>query len=188
MSSATVQPLQPRGHGARAGPGLATGLWPELLSAASATSIPASSSNGPTRVTSSFMLHEPALTFLSTRSRRPEGLLHPEHNGHPGREDVSAERICSYSKLRTFNASNTCCGELFDAGPYVERMLAKIAGFEFAADVPRCPHCGWLAPWVARRYVSAGCGIAPRALDGTGVLCANGNGRVLLLLELRWAR
>lgn len=34
--------------------------------------------------------------------------------------------------------------------PYVERMLAGMAGFEVRGeDVPRCPHCGWqLVPWV----------------------------------------
>ena len=62
-----------------------------------------------------------------------------------------AERICNYQgSFAYLQCKQPCCDELFDASPYVERMLAGMAGFEIRSeDVPRCPHCGWqLVPWV----------------------------------------
>ena len=61
------------------------------------------------------------------------------------------ERICNYQgSFAHLQCKQPCCDELFDASPYVERMLAGMAGFEvLSEDVPRCPHCGWqLVPWV----------------------------------------
>ena len=61
------------------------------------------------------------------------------------------ERICNYQgSFAHLQCKQPCCDELFDASPYVERMLAGMAGFEIRSeDVPRCPHCGWqLVPWV----------------------------------------
>ena len=61
------------------------------------------------------------------------------------------ERICNYQgSFAHLQCKQPCCDELFDASPYVERMLAGMEGFEVRSeDVPRCPHCGWqLVPWV----------------------------------------
>lgn len=61
------------------------------------------------------------------------------------------ERICNYQgSFAHLQCKQPCCDELFDASPYVERMLAGMAGFEvLSEDIPRCPHCGWqLVPWV----------------------------------------
>ena len=61
------------------------------------------------------------------------------------------ERICNHQgSFAHLQCKQPCCDELFDASPYVERMLAGMAGFEIRSeDVPRCPHCGWqLVPWV----------------------------------------
>ena len=61
------------------------------------------------------------------------------------------ERICNYQgSFAHFQCKQPCCDELFDASPYIERMLAGMVGFEVrSGDIPRCPHCGWqLAPWV----------------------------------------
>lgn len=61
------------------------------------------------------------------------------------------ERTCNYQgSFAHLQCKQPCCDELFDASPYVERMLAGMAGFEvLSEDVPRCPHCGWqLVPWV----------------------------------------
>lgn len=62
-----------------------------------------------------------------------------------------AERVCNYQgSFAHLQCKQPCCDELFDAKPYVERMLAGMAGFEIRSeDIPRCPHCGWqLTPWV----------------------------------------
>lgn len=62
-----------------------------------------------------------------------------------------AESICNYQgSFAHLQCKQPCCDEIFDASPYVERMLAGMAGFETRSeDVPRCPHCGWqLVPWV----------------------------------------
>ena len=62
-----------------------------------------------------------------------------------------SERVCNYQgSFAHLQCKQPCCDELFDAGPYVERMLAGMAGFEIRSeDVPRCPRCGWqLVPWV----------------------------------------
>ena len=61
------------------------------------------------------------------------------------------ERTCNYQgSFAHLQRKQPCCDELFEASPYVERMLAGMAGFEIRSeDVPRCPHCGWqLVPWV----------------------------------------
>lgn len=61
------------------------------------------------------------------------------------------ERTCSYQgSFAYLQCRQPCCDELFDATPYVERMLAGMSGFEVRGkDIPRCPHCGWqLVPWV----------------------------------------
>ncbi len=61
------------------------------------------------------------------------------------------ERVCGYQGSFAFlQCKQPCCDELFDAVPYVERMLAGMRGFEVRGeDIPRCPHCGWqLVPWV----------------------------------------
>ncbi|RHF74661.1 NAD-dependent protein deacetylase, SIR2 family, partial [Collinsella sp. AM24-1] len=61
------------------------------------------------------------------------------------------ERTCNYQgSFAHLQCKQPCCDELFDASPYVERMLAGMAGFEvLSEDIPRCPHCGWqLVPWV----------------------------------------
>lgn len=62
-----------------------------------------------------------------------------------------AERTCNYQgSFAHLQCKQPCCDEIFDASPYVERMLAGMAGFEIRSEnVPRCPHCGWqLVPWV----------------------------------------
>ena len=62
-----------------------------------------------------------------------------------------AERTCNYQGSFTYlQCKQPCCDELFDASPYVERMIAGMERFEVhSEDVPRCPHCGWqLVPWV----------------------------------------
>lgn len=55
-----------------------------------------------------------------------------------------AERVCNYQgSFAHLQCKQPCCDELFDAGPYVKRMLAGMAGFEVRGeDVPRCPQCG----------------------------------------------
>ena len=61
------------------------------------------------------------------------------------------ERTCNYQgSFAHLQCKQPCCDEPFDASPYVERMLAGMAGFEvLSEDIPRCPHCGWqLVPWV----------------------------------------
>ena len=61
------------------------------------------------------------------------------------------EQVCNYQgSFAYLQCKQPCCDELFDAAPYVERMLSGMRGFEVRSeDVPRCPHCGWqLAPWV----------------------------------------
>lgn len=63
----------------------------------------------------------------------------------------SAERTCNYQgSFAYLQCKQPCCDELFDASPYVKRMLTGMTGFEVRSkDVPRCPHCGWqLVPWV----------------------------------------
>ena len=49
-----------------------------------------------------------------------------------------AERICCYQgSFAHLQCKQPCCDELFDASPYVDRMLAGMAGFEVRSeDVP----------------------------------------------------
>lgn len=45
-----------------------------------------------------------------------------------------AERVCNYQgSFAHLQCKQPCCDELFDAGPYVERMLAGMAGSKSAA-------------------------------------------------------
>ena len=102
----------------------------------------------------------------------------------PGREDVSHERICSYQgSFAHLQCKQPCCDELFDAGPYVERMLASMAGFEVRSeDVPRCPHCGWqLEPWVRDDTFLQGSAWRESLGRYERFVRERGNGRVLLL-------
>ena len=47
-----------------------------------------------------------------------------------------AERICNYQgSFAHLQCKQPCCDELFDASPYVERMLAGMARFESAARI-----------------------------------------------------
>lgn len=101
-----------------------------------------------------FMLREPASQpYLDLRSL----IGHKDHFILSTNVDTQvektfpAERICNYQgSFAHLQCKQPCCDEIFDASPYVERMLAGMEGFEVRSeDVPRCPHCGWqLVPWV----------------------------------------
>ena len=101
-----------------------------------------------------FMLREPASRpYLDLRSLidHKDYFILSTNVDTQVEKTFSAERICNYQgSFAHLQCKQPCCDELFDASPYVERMLAGMAGFEVRSeDVPRCPHCGWqLAPWV----------------------------------------
>lgn len=95
-----------------------------------------------------------------------------------------AERICNYQgSFAHLQCKQPCCDELFDASPYVERMLAGMAGFEVRSeDVPRCPHCGWqLAPWVRDDTFLQGAAWREGFGRYERFVREHGDGRVLLL-------
>ena len=101
-----------------------------------------------------FMLREPASQpYLDLRSliNQKDYFILSTNVDTQVEKTFPAERICIYQgSFAYFQCKQPCCDELFDARPYVERMLAGMAGFEARSeDIPRCPHCGWqLAPWV----------------------------------------
>ena len=101
-----------------------------------------------------FMLREPASQpYLDLRSliAHKDYFILSTNVDTQVEKTFPAERICSYQgSFVHLQCKQPCCDELFDAGPYVERMLASMAGFEVRSeDVPRCPRCGWqLVPWV----------------------------------------
>lgn len=101
-----------------------------------------------------FMLREPASRpYLDLRSLvgQKDYFILSTNVDTQVEKTFPAERICNYQgSFAHLQCKQPCCDELFDSGPYVERMLAGMAGFEVRSeDVPRCPHCGWqLAPWV----------------------------------------
>ena len=101
-----------------------------------------------------FMLREPASQpYLDLRSLidQKDYFILSTNVDTQVENTFPAERICIYQgSFAYFQCKQPCCDELFDARPYVERMLAGMAGFEVRSeDIPRCPHCGWqLAPWV----------------------------------------
>ena len=101
-----------------------------------------------------FMLREPASRpYLDLRSLidHKDYFILSTNVDTQVEKTFPAERICNYQgSFAHLQCKQPCCDELFDASPYVERMLAGMAGFEVRSeDVPRCPHCGWqLAPWV----------------------------------------
>lgn len=101
-----------------------------------------------------FMLREPASRpYLDLRSLigHKDYFILSTNVDTQAEKTFPAERICNYQgSFAYLQCKQPCCDELFDASPYVERMLAGMVGFEVRSeDVPRCPHCGWrLAPWV----------------------------------------
>ena len=104
-----------------------------------------------------FMLREPASQpYLDLRSLigHKDYFILSTNVDTQVEKTFPAERICNYQgSFAHLQCKQPCCDELFDASPYVERMLAGMAGFEvLSEDVPRCPHCGWqLVPWVRER-------------------------------------
>ena len=101
-----------------------------------------------------FMLSEPASQpYLDLRSliAHKDYFILSTNVDTQVEKTFPAERVCNYQgSFAHLQCKQPCCDELFDASPYVERMLAGMAGFEIrSADVPRCPHCGWqFTPWV----------------------------------------
>ena len=101
-----------------------------------------------------FMLREPASQpYLDLRSLigHKDYFILSTNVDTQVEKTFPTERICNYQgSFAHLQCKQPCCDELFDASPYVERMLAGMAGFEIRSeDAPRCPHCGWqLAPWV----------------------------------------
>lgn len=101
-----------------------------------------------------FMLREPASQpYLDLRSLvgHKDYFILSTNVDTQVEKTFPAERICNYQgSAAHLQCKQPCCDELFDAKPYVERMLAGMSGFEIRSeDIPRCPHCGWqLVPWV----------------------------------------
>lgn len=101
-----------------------------------------------------FMLQEPASQpYLDLRSvlARKEYFVLTTNVDIQTEKTFPTNRVCAYQgSFAYLQCKQPCCDELFDARPYVRRMLAGMDGFEIrSADIPRCPHCGWqLVPWV----------------------------------------
>lgn len=101
-----------------------------------------------------FMLREPASQpYLDLRSLigHKDYFILSTNVDTQVEKTFPAERTCNYQgSFAHLQCKQPCCDEIFDASPYVERMLAGMAGFEIRSEnVPRCPHCGWqLVPWV----------------------------------------
>ena len=96
------------------------------------------------------------------------------------------ERTCNYQgSFAHLQCKQPCCDELFDASPYVERMLAGMAGFEvLSEDVPDArTAAGSLCRGCATTRF---CRVRPgaRASDDTSASCAKRSDRRVLLLEL----
>lgn len=101
-----------------------------------------------------FMLREPAsrpYADLSALLAQKEYFVLSTNVDAQVEKTFLLERVCSYQgSFAYLQCKQPCCDELFDAVPYVKRMLAGMRGFEVRSeDIPRCPHCGWqLVPWV----------------------------------------
>ena len=124
-----------------------------------------------------FMLREPASQpYLDLRSLigQKDYFILSTNVGTQVEKTFPAERVCNYQgSFAHLQCKQPCCDELFDASPYVERMLAGMVGFEVRSeDIPPMPALRLAACAVgARRHISAGYGMArePRTLRA---LCA----------------
>lgn len=119
-----------------------------------------------------FMLREPASqSYLDLRSLidHKDYFILSTNVDTQVEKTFPAERVCNYQgSFAHLQCKQPCCDELFNAGPYVERMLAGMTGFEVRGkDAPPMPALRLAARAVgARRHVSAGRGVArgPRAI------------------------
>ena len=101
-----------------------------------------------------------------------------------------AERVCNYQgSFARLQCKQPCCDELFDAGPYVERMLAGMARFEVRSeDVPvartaagsSCRGCATTRSCRARR--------GARASSDTSTSCASAAMAACFCWSSAWAR
>lgn len=100
------------------------------------------------------------------------------------------ERICNYQgSFAHLQCKQPCCDELFEASPYVERMLAGMAGFEvLSEDVPRAR--------IAAGSLCRGCATTrfcrvrhgARASDDTSASCASAAIAACCCWSSAWAR
>lgn len=119
-----------------------------------------------------FMLREPASQpYLDLRSLigHKDYFILSTNVDTQVEKTFPAERTCNYQgSFAHLQCKQPCCDELFDASPYVERMLAGMAGFEIRSeDAPPMPVLRLAACAVGtRRHVSTGCGMArgPRTI------------------------
>lgn len=134
-----------------------------------------------------FMLREPASQpYLDLRSLigHKDYFILSTNVDTQVEKTFPAERVCNYQgSFAHLQCKQPCCDELFDAGPYVERMLAGMAGSEIRSeDVPRCPHCGWqLVPWVRDDTFLQGAAWRKDLRRYERFVRECGDGRVLLL-------
>ena len=134
-----------------------------------------------------FMLREPASQpYLDLRSLvgHKDYFILSTNVDTQVEKTFPAERVCNYQgSFAHLQCKQPCCDELFDAGPYIERMLAGMAGFEIRSeDVPRCPHCGWqLVPWVRDDTFLQGAAWREGLGRYERFVRERGGGRVLLL-------
>lgn len=101
-----------------------------------------------------------------------------------------AERICNYQgSFAHLQCKQPCCDELFDASPYVERMLAGMAGFEVRSeDVPdaRTAAGSLRRGCVTTRFCRERHG--ERASDDTNASCASAGMAACCCWSSAWAR
>ena len=119
-----------------------------------------------------FMLREPASQpYLDLRSLigHKDYFILSTNVDAQVEKTFPAERICNYQgSFAYLQCKQPCCDELFDATPYVERMLAGMAGIrDPQRGCPPMPALRLAACTVgARRHISAGRGVArePRTI------------------------